>query len=529
MSLTGRIPTRLRSGWTAAALIAAAVLALWLPDLNLPLGDSDDGRILARYGLQARNYWELGPAASDFGARVAPYIRSDFGVAPGEDPPAAAVTYAHHPPLQVFVTIASVGLLGDNLGALRLAGFAIGAATVLFMAALLRDRGLEWGPILLAVGAMAATGFFYIYGRLGVGFSLVVAATALIAHLRDAPRPSRRLLAAGAAVAALAALQSWIAMAAVGLLALWLWTAAGARSPALRWVAAGAAVGAAVTAAWILNAAAPAELGDQVALRTDPSVGGFGEFLSRQWRFASELTPAWLRWLVAPALIAGLADRRTRLATAVTLAVAAAWTFGLRQGAWAHRLWNFPWLAPATIGLAALADAARRLVRDRLGLVRLSAAAAVLAAAVIAVTAFRLVTGPVRDDYLTDPAAAGSAVERAGAVAAAGSVVEAAAAGSVVERAGAVGEAAADGLGAPTLWVAPQIPTPRWASYYLNVPAWKLEQLDDVADGDLVLVRADRLPDFLADRVPEGPAGGEQAEGRYRLIPARALIAPPPG
>ena len=493
MSWIGRIPSRLRSGWTAAVALAAVVLIMWLPDLNLPLGDSDDGRILARYGLQARNYWELGPSESDFGARVAPFIRSDFGVEPGETPPDAAVTYAHHPPLQVFVTVASFGLLGDNLAALRLAGFVIGAATVVFLAALLRGRGLEWGPILLALAAMAATGFFYIYGRLGVGFSLVVAAVALTARLHDAaPRPSRKLLAAGAAVAALAAMQSWIAMGAVGLLVLWLWTVAGAKSAALRWVAAGALAGAAVAAVWLLNAASPAELSDQVATRTDPSVGGFGDFLSRQWRFASDFTPAWLRWLVAPALIAGLADRRTRMATAVTLAVAAAWTFGLRQGAWVHRLWNFPWLAPVTIGLAALADAAGRLIRGRLAL-----AAGAVAAAAIAVTAFQMVTGPVRDDYLTDPAAAGSVVEAAG-----------------------------PGLAPGRFWVAGGITTPRWASYYLDVPVWTLTQsrLDDLAPADMVLVRPDRPPVFLADRIPTRPVPGEIAEGRYRLIPARALI-----
>lgn len=501
MSWTGRIPPRLRSGWTAAVAIAAAVLLLWLPDLNLPLGDSDDGRILARYGLQARNYWELGPSASDFGARVEPFIRSGFEVAPGETPPDAAVTYAHHPPLQVFVTVASVGLLGDNPTALRLAGFAIGAATVLLMVALLRGRGLEWGPVLLAAAAMAATGFFYIYGRLGVGFSLVVAAVALVAHLRDAPRPSRKLLAAGAAVAALAAMQSWIAMAAVGLLVLWLWITVGAKSAALRWVAAGALLGAVVTAAWILNATGPGELSDQVVTRTDPSVGGFSDFLSRQWRFASYFTPTWLRWLAAPALIAGLADRRTRLAVAVTLAVAAAWTFGLRQGAWVHVLWNFPWLAPVTIGLAALADAARRLIRGR---GRLAAAAGIAAAALIAVTAFRTVTGETRAAYLTDPAAAGSVVEQA---------AEAAAPGS-----------------APfpgRFWVAGGVTTPRWVSYYLDVPVWTLDRLDDLASGDMVLVRLDRLPGFLTDRVPPRPAPGEIAEGRYRLIPARTLTAPP--
>ena len=498
MSWIGRIPPRLRSGWTAAVALAAVVLIMWLPDLNLPLGDSDDGRILARFGLQARNYWELGPSESDFGARVAPFIRSDSGLEPGdlepgETPPDAAVTYAHHPPLQVFVTVASFGLLGDNLAALRLAGFVIGAATVVFLAALLRGRGLEWGPILLALAAMAATGFFYIYGRLGVGFSLVVAAVAVIARLHDAaPRPSRKLLATGAAVAALAAMQSWIAMGAVGLLVLWLWTVAGSKSAALRWVAAGALAGAAVAAVWLLNATGPAELSDQVATRTDPSVGGFGDFLSRQWRFASDFTPAWLRWLVAPALIAGLADRRTRMATAVTLAVAAAWTFGLRQGAWVHRLWNFPWLAPVTIGLAALADAAGRLIRGRLAL-----AAGAVAAAAIAVTAFQMVTGPVRDDYLTDPAAAGSVVEAAG-----------------------------PGLAPGRFWVAGGITTPRWASYYLDVPVWTLTQprLDDLAPADMVLVRPDRPPVFLADRIPARPVPGEIAEGRYRLIPARALI-----
>ena len=85
----------------------------------------------------------------------------------------------------------------------------------------------------------------------------------------------------------------------------------------------------------------------------------FGEFLSRQWRFASHelMTPLWLQVLLVPAVIAGAADRRTRAPMLITLAFAATLTFGFQQGAWVHRLWNFPWLAPTTIGLAALADA----------------------------------------------------------------------------------------------------------------------------------------------------------------------------
>ena len=125
-------------------------------------------------------------------------------------------------------------------------------------------------------------------------------------------------------------------------------------SPALTALVIGAAVGVALTAAWILNATGLAELSDQVNVRVSNEVASgsqttgfsFGEFLSRQWSYATEelLVPGWLRVLLVPALLAGLIDRRTRTATAITLAAAAAMTFGLQQGAWIHRLWNFPWL-----------------------------------------------------------------------------------------------------------------------------------------------------------------------------------------
>ena len=169
-SLAARFPARLRSGWTACVLIALAVLVFWAPDLNLPLGDSDEGRILARFGLQARNFWELGPAESEFGARIDPYIRSEFAVEPGGEPPAAAVTYAHHPPLQIFASIAAVGVLGDHPAALRTFGFGMGMVALLGMAALLRNLGVGWGAVHLAVGSMAVTGSFSSTGGWGPGF-----------------------------------------------------------------------------------------------------------------------------------------------------------------------------------------------------------------------------------------------------------------------------------------------------------------------------------------------------------------------
>ena len=506
------------------ALVCLTVLVLWLPDLDLPLGNSDDGRLVGRSALHARNFWELGPLESDLGARVDPYVRPGFGAEPRTEPPVAAVTYAHHPPLQLFVAAGSVGLLGDKLPAVRIVAFCIGAATIAFMAALLRACGLRWGPILLAVGAMASTGFFYVYGRIGVGFSLMVASAAAAAWLRKTDAPPRWTLLATGALAAGAAMQSWIALASLGLLAVWLyagrfrdrgtgepvsgeaaprrlrrWLAAG-WSPALTALVVGAAAGAAVTAAWLLNAAGITELTEQVSVRAagaaDGQSFGFGEFLSRQWSFASAelMAPLWLRILLVPALAAGLIDRRTRVPAAVTLAMAATLTFGFRQGAWTHQLWNFPWLAPVTIGLASLLDAVRRVVPRYL-----RAPGAVAAGAMIAITLVAVVAGGTRDRFLSDPARLGEALEEAAATPEAGR--------------------------AELVWIGPGLSTPRWASYYLDVPAWTLDEgrLDDLAPSDLVIVRASMIPDFLGDDALDDPLA---SAGDFRVITAASLPIP---
>ena len=213
---------RLRSGWTVVVLICVGVLALWSPDLDLPLGNSDDGRIFGRAGIQARNFWELGPLDSRLGASTDPFIRAEFDVPPRTEPPPEAVTYAHHPPLKQFLTIVAVGALGDSPPAVRITDFLLGAATVAFMAALLRAVGFTWGPTLIALGVMVSTGFFYVYARMGISFSMLLALMAAIAWLRQVDRPSRWALAGAGALAALTAMHSWIAVASLGLLLPWL-------------------------------------------------------------------------------------------------------------------------------------------------------------------------------------------------------------------------------------------------------------------------------------------------------------------
>ncbi len=529
-----RAARRIGWGWGTVTLVCIGVLAVWLPDLNLPLGNSDDGRILGRFGLQARNFWELGPVESRFGAVIEPFMRDEYNVAPRTAPPAAAVTYAHHPPLAIFAAVASVGLFGDSVAALRIVPFAMGAATVAAMALLLRVRRISWGPTLLAVAAMVCTGFFYVYGRIGVGYSLLVASTAAVAWLREQSEPPRWALAAMACLAAGAAMQSWIALATLGLLAPWLFTGELARqrpvsaspreqdrarrgamarlaahlsrgwSPALAALLVGAAAGAAVTAGWLLNATDLAELSERVSFRVGRDVDTaiestnftFGEFLSRQWRFAGHelLAPPWLRALLVPALVAGIADRRTRVPTLVTLASAAALTFGFQQGAWIHRLWNFPWLAPATIGLAALADAVRRLLAAKASWLRLPLG--VVAALGAVATLVLVVAGGTRDYYLSDPAEAGAVLE------------------------GALGEASPE-----VVWATPGISTPRWVSYYMDAPVFILDQdsLADVLPSDLVLVRTGRTPEYFRD---DAPRHALVSRGDYYLIRADRLLVP---
>ena len=526
------LATRLSSGWAVVALIAAALVAVWLPDLDLPLGNSDDGRILGLFGLQARNFWDLGPVDSYFGAVVEPWVSPAYDVAPRADPPPVAVRYAHHPPLQVLMAVVSTGILGDSTAALRVPGLLIGAATVAFMASLLRSRDVAWGPTLLAVAAMASTGFYYVYGRISVSFSLLLGAIAAVswALRRANPRGRDTLIVAG--LAALAAMQSWIGIAAMVLVMLWLLVAgrgAGGATPSgdsqrsagaavtapqrrlpVSWlsgrrprllaaVAAGTVLGAGATALWMLNGAGVEDLANQVVVRTGNEVGGtngsltftFREFLARQWRFATEemLVPVWLRVLLVPCLLAGLIDRRTRMPAAITLAVAAAMTFGVQQGAWVHRLWNFPWLAPVTVGFAALADWIRRLFpRRRRPL------PAVLAAVVIAGTLVAVVGGSTRQRYITDPADAGTVLEQVGNLS-----------------------------GSELAWSVRPVTSAIWISYYLDMRVMRLyeDNLGDLDESDVVVLRVDRVPDFFPEGALSDPLA---AHNDFLIISASRLL-----
>ena len=585
--------------------------AAWLPDLFLPLGDSDDGRILARFGLQARNFWELGLVRSRFGALLEPYTRFEYNILPGDAAPLAAFTYAHHPPLQVFAIVASVGVFGDNLVGLRMPGFMMGAATIVFMAALLRVRRLAWGPILLSVAAMASSGFFYVYGRIGVGYSLIVASIAATFWLSDRVgfarvgfgeselqpgkskankhnRPSSWVVGGGMILFAFTAMQSWIALASLMMLMFcvffgWVgnpkssfdgskssftegslngmspqqqsqwrsqqqlqrfglvkqWFCHGIRkcrmakrSPVFQILLLGVLLGGLVTAFWVLNATDIAELIERVRLRTNSNSAATGtaaftftEFLARQWDFVSEFTPLWLRLLGLPVLLIGLIDRRTRIAVAVTALVAAFMTFGLQQGAWTHRLWNFPWLAPVTLGLAAsfdlfsrmtlnvLTDTKRSLKNTRHTRRKLihkeSVAALTIRSAgfgvlLLIVWGFiGLLSGDIRHSRLTGPAEAGAILQD-------------------LHDEGHI-------EGNVRIWTLNLGSSPLWVSYILDEPVGRLvseNEFEHLSDDDLVMIhRNRRIPDFARGSIlPEALENPVVERGEYLVVHGKALL-----
>ncbi len=96
--------------------MTGAVLISWLPQIGLPLGDSHEGRILARLGMQAANVWRLGLVGSGWGTVLQPYDANGI--------------YAHHPPLVNLLHVVAAGILGgDQPWHLRVPGYLAGLAT----------------------------------------------------------------------------------------------------------------------------------------------------------------------------------------------------------------------------------------------------------------------------------------------------------------------------------------------------------------------------------------------------------------
>jgi MFS family permease len=442
----------------------------WARSFGLPLGDSHEGRIIGQFALHVRNFWDLGPSGSSFGAAWQPF--SD-------------VPYTHHPPLLTGIHLVVSTVLGQGLWQLKAVSYLAGLTTVPALYWVGRRMGFGALPVAAATGALVATPWWWVYGRLGLGFLPNLAMVGMVLLVADEANNRglrRAAVATGAAVAA-----SWHGAFLAPLLWLWLWRRRGLdRTVAV--VGAAVGVGALAMLVWVTQGGGVSELADHAGTRmgVDRTVG---EFLDRQWMFARGLLPAWYLVLVLPALVAGLADSRSRALTGMLATMVVVFAVVPSDNAWVHDYWNFPVLMALFPGFAALVD---RVVRALPGLRRGAAegAVAVLVAAALVV----LAPGANHERYFAAPAEAGRLVE-------------------------AVGPAA----GQDTAWHTPQVPWPTWVSRAWGLEPSVVASSEDVAtvgDYDRVVVRLDRLPSFVDRSVADEALA---VRGTYAVVTGVAL------
>ncbi|WBB96740.1 MULTISPECIES: hypothetical protein [unclassified Solwaraspora] len=453
-----------RWGWFGVAAITAVVAATWIPQLALPFGDNHVGRIFARHGLHLRNLQEKGLVGSSFSADWSPY--SDQA-------------YAHHPPLLNMLD-ATFGLLpGSGAYEILIGPFLLGLLVVPAAAALLRAFAIAWIPTLVAVGTMAATGFFWLYSPLMFDMGLILAMSATIVALRKRADPPRWLVVCACVTALLATLASWPGIGLAAVLGLWLFAA---RRLDRVTVAVGASMvlGVLVSLAFIVGVSGMEDLTSQTEFRT--AGGGFTarQFLVRQRDYATELLPTWYLVIFPIAAVAGLFVRRTRFYLLVTLAFVGAWVIGLNNGSFIHDYWAYPVLIPGVVAMGALFDLIVRRVPTLV-----SASAGIAAGVGLSVAFGAIALGPTARDYVYEPADAGR-------------LVDAYAPGPQQQRA----------------WVM-NISTPRWVAYYWDLPPAVMspDVLSQAQPDDLILFRTDLRQGWVPESVPV-----VDTEGRYGLL-----------
>lgn len=468
-----RTSTGDRVGSAAVALLTLVVLLTWTPSLAAGLGDNHEGRILGRHALHVSNAHADGLVASGW--------LSDAS-------PAFTHRYAHHPPLMNLGYYgATLVLPGDDDLALRLFAYATGVAALPLAAALLRRLGFGWAPVLLALGAVAVTPLFWAYARLSANVSLLLAMTLMVARVgEDREIPTRELVVA-CVVSFAAIVAGYLGMAMGAMLGLWLLVR---RRLDRVTIAVGVAMvlAAAVSLAYILGNSEAGEMAAQLEFRTRGGAFTFDEFWERMDRWFTELLPGWwLRWLLPVSLLALALDRRTRVLGTFSTLLAFGYVFGLPNGSFVHDYWIYPFLLPVLFGTAAIVAAVtERLPRTATPYVAGAAGVALVIAGV----------GTLRGE---DPHRLFRAPEAAGTL--------------VRELPPTAGQQQA--------WRTTGMSTPRWLSYYWDLPSSELEDrddLDEVPGEDRVLVRLDRRPGWLDDARDALEAAAIRVEGDYAVL-----------
>ncbi len=468
-----------RLPWSSVVVgggVVAAMAISWWTLLFYPLGAAHDGRINARFGLVVRNYLEKGLVGSEFLASMSPF---------------AEQVYVHHPPLINIGQVLVGEVFGQGEWQLHLIGYAAGLITLAGLLWLSGELGCRPGATVISLALVAATPMFWIYARLGLGISLIVILAILWVRYQERTRAlsdgvdGSALPVGLVAMSGLVAFSSWIGALVVAVIAGW-----AMRKPHLRRVATACAISAGVmvgvTLVWAFVVGDPAALIAHAEFRRQWPV--WGDLADTYRWFYRTLFPTWFQWLIPPALVVSLLDRRTRLVSMAIIVALGLWTLANPNAAYVHDYWTYPLLAPIFLGLAATLDRVAS-YGDRAGPGLGAKVLVVGSVAGLAMLASFLLGGldPYRDAYFDAPADAGHLSRD---------------------------------FGAPpdqeVAWVLEGVdPLPRWLSYYWDLPAEtvRANAVGPVTGRDLVMVRLDRVPDDHEwDLVAE--------RGRYALVRA---------
>ena len=465
------------AGWLGVLVLTAVVAATWAPTLAAPYGDNHEGRVFSRFALQVRNLADHGLVGSQFATDMAPYGES----------------YAHHPPLATILDVLVGALPGDGEYQMRLAPYLLGLLVIPAAAALLRAFEISWAPVLLALGLMVATGFYWVYARIVFDLGLLLAMSAAIAHVRKRPDPPRWLVGVACGASLLATLGSWLGIALAAALGLWLLTARRRVDAVVVAIGASMVAGVLGSLAFMVGVAGVANLAQQTEFRTEGGDFTVRTFVARQWLWFRQLLPAWYLAMLPFGVLASLVDRRTRVYAAIATALAIGWVVALPNGSFIHDYWPYAVLIPGVVGMAALTDLAWRQLPRRAGV-----AAAGLAGLALLVAFVALVRGPMAEEYVTRPLAAGR-------------LVSAHVPDPDQRRAWHISFGAI-----------------RWLAYYWDLPPGKVtpDSVGQARPDDLALLHLDRIPDWLGPSIRDHLVARDGSYALVRIRDVRAQLVP---
>jgi len=334
-------------------LVLAAVLFVVFAAriIPAPFGDSHDGRNAGVWAAGSRSLRENGPVASRLGTRA-----PENGV------------YANHPPFLYVETALFEAVGGGSTAASRAPAWLGTLAALALLTTLLLEAGLRPSAVGAAVVLVAATPMLLVYGAmLDTPVASLPFGLALLLVWERAQRGQRVRWPLAAGLAVLAVLSGWQSLTLAAVVGGWalvrLVRKSGSRRVNMAF-AGGALGGAFLLTAWLLWAfgGTLAPLFDQFRLRTgqitpvpmSAVVEAIGHDAGTMFGIAVVLALG--------GLAIALADRRTRGLAAVAAAVTLPYPLVFRSGVVHHDYWNFWFLLPIGVGLAAGCD---RLLRSR--------------------------------------------------------------------------------------------------------------------------------------------------------------------